>query len=892
MSAQVACPTCQSELPAAKAGETILCPRCGSSVSAASIAGSSPAAAAMRKTVVAKPLPTATTLGAGATAKPQVAAEKPATDKPPAAKSFGRFKLLSRLGKGAFGAVYRAYDTVLSREVALKVPLARAMESEEARARFLREPKAAAQLRHPHIVPIFDAGFEGQQLYIASAFIEGQTLEKAMQDRPFSLRDAATIIQKLAGALHYAHEQGIVHRDVKPANVMIDSRGEPHLLDFGLARFSEGEEKLTQDGSLMGTPAYMSPEQAGAPVGEVGPASDQYSLCVMLYELLCRALPFQGEPMQVLYQTRESDPPSPRSRNPQVSRDLETICLKGLSKRLTDRYATCGALADDISRFLSDNPISARRVSFPERALRWTKRNPALATAVGLVVLLAVASTLSAIGLQVARHDAETHLAASQQNLEALQREVDARRQAETVVLQREADIKLKEHQLVQKETALQDVSSRLEDVNKSLKVAGEQLTEVTKARDDAMDSALWFVYTKRLQEAQQHLINKREDLASSALDACPEEFRGCEWEWLIARCVRGKSYQWSLDPPAPGQQYRKFFEMSPDGVAVAFVLGDSDAERVETVDARTGRSILKMDPTAANVYMLKGVAFSQRGNGMAIVLGDVHPSGSYTNSLQVFPSALSPSPVRTIRALITSTASEEFFWAAFNRDGSEIMLAKRVIPRSSGKVAPRGTAISCYSVETGQQLWEANHEKVARDCFTQAVRFPDGEETWILGHVDTCRLRTERVRSPAARIARLHISHGFGASLGMPERQCIWCNKIAQRRIAIAPSQQLLVSGVGSVYSMPDSKEVYRFPKPIRPLAFSPDGKRLIAIDVNTSSLVIFDASAQTKEWRTVISFDERLFPSGPLFELSRDAKHAVGVTTDGCLHGWGLAK
>jgi len=183
---------------------------------------------------------------------------------------------------------------VLDREVALKVPRAAVLESPEARARFLREPKAAAQLRHPHIVPVYDAGSDGEHYYIASAFIEGRTLEELIVESRPDFRRAARIAADLATGLDYAHRAGVVHRDVKPSNVMIDKQGQVLLMDFGLARIEGSEEKLTQDGSLMGTPAYMAPEQADGTLGQVGPASDQYGLGVVLYELLCGQSPFSG----------------------------------------------------------------------------------------------------------------------------------------------------------------------------------------------------------------------------------------------------------------------------------------------------------------------------------------------------------------------------------------------------------------------------------------------------------------------------------------------------------------------------------------------------------------------------------------------------------------------
>lgn len=309
-------------------------------------------------------------------------------------KKIGRFEILSRLGSGAFGTVYRAHDPVLDREVALKVPRAAALERPEARARFLREPKAAAQLRHPNIVPVFDAGTDGDRYYIASAYIEGRTLEEVIDEGRGDFRRSARIISELAVALDYAHRSGVIHRDVKPANIMIDERGQALLMDFGLARLETSTEKITQDGSLMGTPAYMAPEQADRSFGEVGPASDQYSLGVVLYELLCGQPPFSGPPTILLFNTIQQEPPAPRTIDPEIPRDLETVCLKAIAKTPRERYRSCGALADDLRRWLADRPIRARRVSPWERIWRWCRRNPIAAVSASAALVFFVVTML------------------------------------------------------------------------------------------------------------------------------------------------------------------------------------------------------------------------------------------------------------------------------------------------------------------------------------------------------------------------------------------------------------------------------------------------------------------------------------------------------------------
>ncbi|MEZ6055266.1 MAG: protein kinase [Planctomycetaceae bacterium] len=309
----------------------------------------------------------------------------------------GRFQVRDHLGSGAFGAVYRAYDPLLDREVALKVPHAGLMQSSAEVARALREPKAAAQLRHPHIVPIFEVSALPEGLCLASAFIEGETLQARLKQGRLPLRQAASLVMRLAEALHYAHTKGIVHRDVKPANVMLDQSEEPMLMDFGLARMIESTDQLTHAGTIMGTPAYMPPEQARGDIARVGPASDQYAVGVTLYECLCGVRPFSGPPSVVLARVQQEEPPLLSSRGVSVPRDLETICRKAMSKEPERRYATCHELAEDLRRWLDDEPIRARPLGLVERLTRWCRRNPAIAglsVTVILVFLVGLLTTL------------------------------------------------------------------------------------------------------------------------------------------------------------------------------------------------------------------------------------------------------------------------------------------------------------------------------------------------------------------------------------------------------------------------------------------------------------------------------------------------------------------
>ena len=289
---------------------------------------------------------------------------------PPGAK-LGRFEIIELLGHGAFGAVYRARDPRLERDVALKIPRAGVLEEKDL-ARFLREARSAATLRHPHICPVYEVEEGGGVPFIVMAFIEGKTLAAVLRSsKRIEQRGAATAVYKVAMALHEAHQKQIVHRDLKPSNIMIDQRGEPVVMDFGLARRSHAEDlELTRDGQILGTPAYMPPEQARGNVDAVGPASDVYSVGVILYELICGRRPFEGSAGELLTQILRDEPSPPGSYRPDVDPALEAICLKAMAKKVADRYATMAEMAAALKEYLKGTSDMAAREAAPGRSGR------------------------------------------------------------------------------------------------------------------------------------------------------------------------------------------------------------------------------------------------------------------------------------------------------------------------------------------------------------------------------------------------------------------------------------------------------------------------------------------------------------------------------------------
>src|SRR5262249_34261454 len=296
-------------------------------------------------------------------------------------QKLGRFELLGVLGHGAFGTVYKAHDPELDRPVAVKVPRAGNLAGPQELDRFLREARSAAQLRHPAIVPVHEVGQRDGLPYLVSDFVPGVTLADQLSARRPGFREAAELVAAVADALQYAHEQGVVHRDIKPSNIMLTEDGRPWVMDFGLAKREAGEVTMTVEGQVLGTPAYMAPEQARGEGHAVDGRGDVYSLGVVLYQLLTGELPFRGTQRMLLHQVLHDEPRAPRSLNDRIPPDLETICLKAMAKEPAPRYLVAEALAQDIRQFLAGQPIQAKPAGWVEEAWRWSRRNPSLAGA-------------------------------------------------------------------------------------------------------------------------------------------------------------------------------------------------------------------------------------------------------------------------------------------------------------------------------------------------------------------------------------------------------------------------------------------------------------------------------------------------------------------------------
>jgi WD40 repeat protein len=413
------------------------------------------------------------------------------------------YEILGELGRGGMGVVYRARHTALNRPVALKMILAGVHADAEQQRRFRAEAEAVARLHHPNIVQVYDYGVHDGQPYLVLEYVEGGTLAQKLEGKPWPPSQAAQLVETLAAAVHYAHGQGLVHRDLKPANILLSFRREPQvtppasaepalagglrlnqsvpkLTDFGLVKRLEDGAVQTASGALMGTPAYMAPEQAAGARGKVGPATDVYALGVILYELLTGRQPFQGHSaLEVLWRVQEQQPLPPGRLQVGIPRDLETVCLKCLEKDPARRYGSAAALADDLHRFQAGEPIRARPPGPWERTAKWVRRRPAIAALLGVLLLV----TAVGIGIVVAQWRnlvVARHVAAERADAEA-----GARQQAQ-----------------------------------------------------DALARSQWHLYTACLALAEREWRDGNPGRVRAFLDQCPADLRQWEWRYLRGLCA------------------------------------------------------------------------------------------------------------------------------------------------------------------------------------------------------------------------------------------------------------------------------------------------------------------------------------------------------------------
>ena len=439
------------------------------------------------------------------------------------------YEILGVLGEGGMGIVFKAKQARLNRLVALKMIRAGAGARPQDLARFEAEAQAVAAIEHPNIVRIFEIGEHGGMPFCSLEYLSGGSLAKLIGSKPQPPADAARIVSTLASAMDVAHKRGIIHRDLKPANVLLSSDGTLKVTDFGLVKRLEDDSSQTRTGAILGTPSYMSPEQANGLTHQIGPAADQYALGAILYELLTGRPPFQGtRVLDTLDQVRKKEPVPPSQLQPKVPRDLETICLKCLEKDPARRYADVALLAADLEHFRAGEPIVARPVSHPERLWRLCMRHKMVAglsaTVAGLFVVAAVGGTAQAVLISQKNQTLtltnsqldEARAAAVARQLEAEKKQKLAERAAIAANVQNQ-------HAVETEVKMLGLLESRLKFVPGLQDVRSEMLTQAIKNLDDAArvmttirDDIAWSP-----EDEQNNLRTLARPISVSVISAC-----------------------------------------------------------------------------------------------------------------------------------------------------------------------------------------------------------------------------------------------------------------------------------------------------------------------------------------------------------------------------------
>lgn len=482
----------------------------------------------------------------------------------PFAQTIGRFRLVRKLGRGGFGEVWEALDSHLGRKVAIKLPIFPLSDQKRSR-RFLTEAQAAARLAHPNIVAVYDAGVIESQHYLAIEYVNGKSLDALVSESPLSPSDSAQLVTRLAQALGYAHDHSIVHRDIKPQNIVLDQDGTPKIVDFGLAKLLEQGTGQTIDGTVMGTPAYMAPEQAKGEVNRIGPHTDQYSLGAVLYWLIARRTPFAGPRIAIITQVISSEPEKPSLVNAEIDPRLEAICLKAMSKLPQDRYPSCHDFAQDLQRYCDNEDTLAKPPNWWKRLSRLAIQNPREAIVGGAALgLFGIVLTTSVFGYQRAsKLAAEANQARQKATIELAKQkalEADLARQLVEVERAKQSAIQAKEKS-EQKRNELTAASEGLQNIASSNQTLGatkdEQLGLLNKAKEQesviARESKRIEISTNpeaALLRVQNAVLEKRWDEAMETLQLIPTSHRLLPWK-LLAHFTVNRNINLHFEPKA-----------------------------------------------------------------------------------------------------------------------------------------------------------------------------------------------------------------------------------------------------------------------------------------------------------------------------------------------------
>ncbi|RUL87289.1 serine/threonine-protein kinase [Tautonia sociabilis] len=747
-------------------------------------------------------------------------------------RRIGRFEVLEERGRGGFGIVYRAFDPVLRRFVALKVPRIEGLALPELRRRFLREARAAGALEHPNIVPVFEAGEDGPLCYLAAAFVDGPTLSSWLHTR-ISLvppADAAALVAIMSDAVHHAHTRGVLHRDLKPSNVLLQgvapgddlrpARPVPRLTDFGLAKLLEDAGEESRSGVPMGSPSYMSPEQAAGRRREIGPLADVYGLGAIFYEILTGRPPLRGEsPMETIALVLSEQPVPPRALRPGIPRELETICLTCLHKDPSRRYPSAEALAADLRRWLAGDPIQAQPIPIGERLGRWARRRPAR---VGVILLLGILGAISA-GYLLAR---DSWLASHREELEAIasrerEQRAEAERQAEL------AERRLDASRLKQADQALS-----LGEIERALDILDD-----LKPLPSGPDFTRGFLRSRAAAEMvplrghHRSVIQLAVAPGSGAIASVDLDER------LLLHPAGNTAAPLTLTGVVEGATYPEF---SPDSrfLAAFETDGSGDDHRLGLTvwDARSGRTIVQFRPEEA-----EGVPRWFGFPGDRLLAGSwVGEAGEATVlvwSLAAPASAPRSSPMATIRIPAGGQVACGGRWLAIASPGRLVL----VDPRSGEVVRELPDA---PAVPIGLAL-SPDGRSIAVCHEGGLFELRDSESGAVLGRTSIADPLSPPCFSPRGKWAGLIDRAGTVALLGRdgegPHTFSAATDDTRKARMAFSPEEDRIALNVWSKAGDQEATTVRRIgdgeilatylgrPQPLSSLAFAPDGRHVV---------------------------------------------------------------
>jgi WD40 repeat protein len=712
---------------------------------------------------------------------------------------FGDYELLEEIARGGMGIVFKARQVNLNRTVALKLINSGALASADLIKRFKAEAEAAAALNHPNIVPIYEIGEVQGQHYFSMALIDGPNLHEYQHLHPFEPREAAELIATIARAVHHAHQRGVLHRDIKPGNLLIDENGTPHLTDFGVAKLIHAETNLTHTQAILGTPAYMAPEQAAGDTKNVTTAVDIYGLGAVFYQLLAGVPPFAGNTaVEIIRHVLETDPRAPSIHNPGVDRDLETVCLKCLEKTPQRRYASADSFANDLERWVRGEPIQARACGVGKRTIKWAKRRPATAALVGV-------SGLAIIFLLVGLFVSNRLIVRQQEKTQRANAQLIEERNATQQALQSESK-------------ALADLTKAHEDL------------QATVQREQKL------VYIRDIALVYREFLANNLPRANQILEQCNPELRGWEWRYLTRLCKHPGSLTF---PGHLGSGSTVAY--TSEGIPVSWYFAGG---KIKLLNAITGEQLFQVPLKSRS----SGYSFKLSATSLAYFH---NPTPTQSSESELFISDLKDG--HEIYHL-TLPPRHQIEAVAFTPDGRKIAAAISLFERESSSNetsnwTTTGGEVRSWDLATGHL------DTLFQETAVDSLLFSHNGELVVIGEANSSRVSKMATQEQIFSIRGSAANSVFSPDdrhLAVPgdfekgvriidltsgqESRAFFGHTSSGFALAYSPDGKLFAAGSkdGSVRvwdaTTQEQVRLYRNPWSVEALAFSPDSRKLVA--------------------------------------------------------------